>query len=64
MLRQFVSSTRSGEEDEPLQVTLWIYTPDFDNDGKINSIKNITTARSDYAPYWKDLTEIKTITES
>lgn len=64
MLRQFVSSTRSGEEDEPLQSTLWIYTPDYDNYGSIKSIQNITTARSDYKPYWKDLDTIKTIEKS
>jgi len=64
MLRQFVSSTRSDEEEDPLQVTLWIYTPDYDNFGQIKPINNITTARSDYAPYWTDLDQIKTIEES
>lgn len=33
MLRQFVSSTRAGEEGDPLQETLWIYTPDYKKDG-------------------------------
>jgi hypothetical protein len=61
MLRQFVSSTRSGEDEVPLQETLWIYTPDYDDHGSIRPVNNITTARSDYATYWKDLVVIKSI---
>jgi hypothetical protein len=38
MLRQFVGSTRSGEDGVPLQRALWIYTPDYDNQGKIGAI--------------------------
>lgn len=55
MLRQFVSSTRAGDEGNTLQETLWIYTPDFDHDGQIRSIHNITTARSEYRQAWRDL---------
>lgn len=44
-----------------MQVTLWIYTPDFDSNGQIKPIKNITTARSPYAKHWTDLKSIKTI---
>jgi hypothetical protein len=64
MLRQFVSSTRSGEEGDPLQETLWIYTPDYDNHGSIHPVKNITIARSEYAQYWKDLDVIKSIEQN
>lgn len=61
MLRQFVSSTRAGEDGDPLQETLWIYTPDYDYNGEIKSIQNITTARGSYSKYWKDLDQIKLI---
>jgi len=61
MLRQFVGSTRAGEDAEPNQQTLWIYTPDYTNSGKIGSIQNITTARGQYTQYWKELEVIKQI---
>lgn len=64
MLRQFVESTKSGEDGSPLQKALWIYTPDYDNQGQINSIQNITVARSQYASYWTDLEVIKTIQQA
>jgi hypothetical protein len=33
ILRQFVMSTRADEYGDPLQKTLWIYTPDFNQKG-------------------------------
>ena len=41
-LRQFVSSSRPSEEQEPNKDVLWIYVPDYSDNGRITSIQNIT----------------------
>jgi hypothetical protein len=64
ILRQFVVSTRADEYEQPLQQTMWIYTPDFNSNGQIQSIQNITTARSEFPVYFKELETIKTIQEA
>ena len=58
-LRQFVSSSRPSEEQEPNKDVLWIYVPDYEYNGRIMSIQNVTNWQTDYQPFFDSIDYIK-----
>ena len=43
LLRGFVKTTSPSFEDEGVKSVLWMYVPDYDKQGLMSEIKNITT---------------------
>lgn len=63
MLRQFVSATAADMTQAPIANVLWIFIPNYERNGEIMSIQNVTNFQTAYPEYWVYLDEIKTITE-
>ena len=59
MLRQFTTAGAQPEGSSPVWTVLWLYLPDFNNEGNMNVIKNIPRLGNNYNendldPYWKE----------
>lgn len=51
-LRQFIVSARGVETDDLARTVLWMYLPDFQNNGTMDIIQNVTT-RDGTGLYWQ-----------
>lgn len=64
MLREFIDSTEN-EEGVKQKELLWIYVPDYDHKGEMNTIKSVPVASefinetdySGYEQYWSQTEE-------
>ena len=64
MLRKYVHATKdTDDETPPLKGVLWMYLPDYEKNGAIRSIKNVTNSRTEHAQTWLDFDIIRTIDE-
>ena len=58
-----MGSARGDEAVKPLKEVMWMYVPNFEEDGRITSIKNVTKYQTSYTKYWKALDVIRTLDE-
>lgn len=64
ILRNFVQAT--SITDNSLQATknvLWMYVPDFEKNGQMGEIQNVTRKYTQYAQAWTDLDTIRNISQ-
>jgi|LauGreDrversion4_2_1035121.scaffolds.fasta_scaffold61383_1 hypothetical protein len=58
MLREFTTAGQITEGSDPIWEVLWLYLPDYLNEGNMNVIENIprlgnTQRATDPDPFWK-----------
>ena len=58
MLRQFTTAGSFPEGSSPVWTVLWLYLPNFTQQGKMNVIKNVPQVGSTYSdndtnPFWQ-----------
>ena len=54
-LEQFVDASKPQDISPPAKEVLWIYVPDFSENGRMQDIKNITAHESLNFPFFKAL---------
>ena len=59
-LRNFISAASPGEAEPLSKEVLWIYAPDFNRQGVIGDIKNVTNRETSYGQLWEGLDHIST----
>lgn len=65
MLRGYVSATGLTDGIESgMKSVLWMYIPNFEKNGHMSEIKNITNQLTNYTQVWDDLDYIRNITEA
>ena len=59
-LRTFISAASAGESEPLTKEVLWIYAPDFNRQGVIGDIKNVTNRETEYEQLWNGLDYMET----
>ena len=59
-LRTFISAASAGESEPLTKEVLWIYAPDFNRQGVIGDIKNVTNRETQYEQLWSGLDYMET----
>lgn len=54
-LRNFITAASAGESESLRSELLWIHVPDFERQGVIGDIRNVTNRLTDYPLLWKKL---------
>lgn len=54
-LRNFISAGSAEESAKPSRTVLWLHTPDYNRNGVVGDIRNVTNRVTEYSRLWESL---------
>ena len=58
-LRNFVGAASAGESEPLTRNVLWLHAPDYNRNGVIGDIRNVTNRETNYTQLWHSLDTIE-----